>query len=118
MTQGRQTREFNFATDIAAGFLAAGQRGEPGRLYNIGSGQEIAMRDLATTILDLMGNPIEAELGALPDRPTEIWRMYCDSSRARNELGWAPQVPLEEGLRRTIAWYTEELSRSSSSFAV
>lgn len=118
MTQGRQTREFNYATDIAAGFVAAALHGAPGELYNIGSGQEVAMRDLATTILDLMGNPIEAELGALPDRPTEIWRMYCDSTRARTELGWAPRVDLAEGLRRTVEWYARELSRPDSSFAV
>ena len=118
MTQGRQTREFNYATDIAAGFLAAGLRGEPGRLYNIGCGEEVSMADLATTILRLMGDPIVAELGALPDRPTEIWRMHSDATRARAELGWAPEIGLEEGLLRTIAWYTTELGRDQSSFAV
>ena len=118
MTQGRQTREFNYATDIAAGFLAAGLRGEPGRLYNIGCGQEVSMADLATTVLRLMGDPIEAQLGALPDRPTEIWRMFADASRARSELGWRPEVSLEDGLRKTIEWYTAELSRDQSSFAV
>jgi nucleoside-diphosphate-sugar epimerase len=118
MTQGRQTREFNYASDIAAGFLAAGLRGEPGRLYNLGCGQEVSMAELATTILGLMGDPIKAQLGALQDRPTEIWRMYADAARAREELGWAPEVPLAEGLARTIAWYTAELSRDQSSFAV
>jgi nucleoside-diphosphate-sugar epimerase len=118
MTQGKQTREFNYATDVAAGFLAAGLRGEPGRLYNIGCGHEVSMADLATTVLRLMGDPITAELGALPDRPTEIWRMHADSSRARTELGWAPEVELEEGLRRTIAWYTAELERDQSSYVV
>jgi UDP-glucose 4-epimerase len=118
MTQGRQTREFNYATDLAAGFIAAALRGRPGRLYNIGCGQEITMADLATTILRLMGDPITAELGVLPDRPTEIWRMHADATRARTELGWAPEVELEDGLRRTIAWYTAELDRDQSSFAV
>jgi UDP-glucose 4-epimerase len=118
MTQGKQTREFNYATDIAEGFLAAGLRGEPGRLYNIGCGQEVSMAELATTVLRLMGNPIVAELGVLPDRPTEIWRMHADAGRARDELGWTPSVSLEEGLTRTIAWYTAELARDQSSFAV
>jgi UDP-glucose 4-epimerase len=118
MTQGKQTREFNFASDLAAGFLAAGLHGQPGRLYNLGCGEEVSMRDLAATVLKLMGDPVEAQFGALPDRPTEIWRMYADSSRARTELGWAPQVGLAEGLQRTISWYTNELSRAQSSFAV
>jgi nucleoside-diphosphate-sugar epimerase len=118
MTQGKQTREFNFASDLAAGFLAAGLHGRPGRLYNLGCGEEVSMRDLAATILKLMNDPVEAQFGALPDRPTEIWRMYADSSRARTELGWSPQVGLAEGLQRTISWYTNELSRDQSSFAV
>ena len=120
MTQGRQTREFNYVTDIAAGFIAAGLHGEPGRLYNIGGGEEteVSMRDLATTVLRLMGDPIEAEFGALPDRPTEIWRMYAENTRAREELGWRPEVSLEEGIRRTVEWYSEEFSRGTSSFAL
>jgi nucleoside-diphosphate-sugar epimerase len=118
MTQGRQTREFNYVTDLARGFVAAVLRGEPGRLYNLGCGDEVSMADLATTLLRLMGDPITAQLGALPDRPTEIWRMHADASRARAELGWQPQVTLEEGLQRTVAWYRQELERDQSSFAV
>jgi nucleoside-diphosphate-sugar epimerase len=118
MTQGRQTREFNYAPDLARGFVAAALRGVPGRVYNLGCGQEVSMAELATTVLRLMGDPISAELGALPDRPTEIWRMYADSTRAREELGWSSDVGLEEGLRQTIAWYTAELARDQSSFAV
>ncbi|MBW8801355.1 MAG: SDR family NAD(P)-dependent oxidoreductase [Streptomyces sp.] len=116
MTKGLQTREFNYVDDLAAGFVAAAVTpGVEGQLFNLGGGQEISMRDLATTLLDLLGNPVVPEFGALPERPTEIWRMHCDSSRARAVLGWAPEVDLEEGLRRTIAWYEEELTRSESS---
>jgi len=76
------------------------------------------MADLATTLLRLMGDPITAQLGALPDRPTEIWRMHADASRSRDELGWVPRISLEEGLRRTVDWYRNELTRDQSSFAV
>jgi nucleoside-diphosphate-sugar epimerase len=118
MTQGRQTREFNFVDDLADGFLAlATTDGIEGELFNLGGGEEIAMRDLATTILDLMDNPIEPEFGALPERPTEIWRMYCDNDRIRQRTGWAPKTSLKEGLRRTIDWYTSELAGAGSSFA-
>jgi nucleoside-diphosphate-sugar epimerase len=119
MTQGRQTREFNFVEDIAAGFVcAATTEGIEGEIFNIGCGEEVSMRDLATNILEVMGNPIEADFGALPDRPTEIWRMFADSTKARTILGWKPEVPLEEGLRRTVEWYRAELARPQSSFAV
>jgi nucleoside-diphosphate-sugar epimerase len=117
MTQGRQTREFNYVEDLADGFVRlASTPGIEGELFNLGCGEEVSMRDLATTILDLMGNPIEPQLGALPDRPTEIWRMYCDSSKARERLGWAPEHSLREGLQKTIEWYRRELESPSSLF--
>ena len=117
MTQGRQTREFNFVEDLADGFLLAGTvEGIDGELLNLGCGEEVSMRDLATTILDLMGNPVEPQFGALPDRPTEIWRMFCDSTRAREKLGWAPKHSLEEGLEKTIAWYRSEADKPDSQF--
>ena len=115
MTQGRQTREFNFASDLADGFVKAGTVPDlEGEIINIGCGEEVSMRALAETILDLMGNPIEAEFGALPDRPTEIWRMYCDNTKARTLLGWKPSHTLREGLAKTIEWYEAELSGDSS----
>jgi nucleoside-diphosphate-sugar epimerase len=119
MTEGRQTREFNYVEDLAAGFALAGTaEGVEGEVINLGCGEEVSMRDLATTILDIMGNPIEAQLGALPDRPTEIWRMYCDNTKARELLGWKPEHSLAEGLEKTITWYRAELDHDGSSFAV
>lgn len=117
MTQGRQTREFNYVDDLAAGVVLAGTvPGIDGELFNLGCGEEVSMHDLAQLILDLMGNPIEAEFGALPDRPTEIWRMYCDASKARQSLGWAPAWALKDGLAATIEWYRRELEVPGSVF--
>ncbi|HEY1636133.1 MAG TPA: GDP-mannose 4,6-dehydratase [Acidimicrobiales bacterium] len=119
MTQGFQTREFNFAEDLADGFVrAATAPGLEGQVVNLGGGQEVSMRDLARTILDLMGNPIAAEFGALPDRPTEIPRMYSDTRKTRDLLGYVPSHSLEAGLERTIAWYRAELDHHSSPFGL
>jgi nucleoside-diphosphate-sugar epimerase len=117
MTQGRQTREFNYVEDLADGFIrAATSDGVEGEIINLGCGEEISMRDVATTILDVMGNPIEARFGALPERPTEIMRMYCDSTKARTMLGWAPQHSLRDGLAKTIEWYRAELEAPGSPY--
>ena len=117
MTQGRQTREFNYVEDLADGFvLAATTAGVEGEIFNIGGGEEISMRDVATTILDVMGNPIEPHFGALPERPTEIMRMYCDSTKARERLGWSPGHSLREGLSKTIDWYRRELEMPGSPY--
>jgi nucleoside-diphosphate-sugar epimerase len=77
------------------------------------------MRDLATTVLDLMGNPIEPQFGALPERPTEVPRLAGDATKATKLLCWAPTVELEDGLRWTIDWYAAELAADrQSSFAL
>ncbi|MHB8682285.1 MAG: NAD-dependent epimerase/dehydratase family protein [Acidimicrobiales bacterium] len=117
MTQGRQTREFNYVEDVAEGIIRAGVAdGVDGELFNLGCGEDIAIRDLATLILDLMGNPVKAQFGALPDRPTEIWEMRSDSTRARRHLGWEPRHSLAQGLEKTIAWYRETLQDPRSPF--
>ena len=118
MTEGRQTREFNYVEDLADGFVrAATVPGIEGEVFNIGGGEEISMRDLATTILALMGDPIVAEFGALPERPTEIWSMRADVTRATKVLGLPPARPLRDGLEQTIAWYRRELEQSGSLFS-
>ncbi|MCU1459994.1 MAG: hypothetical protein JWO37_69 [Acidimicrobiales bacterium] len=119
MTEGRQTREFNYVEDLADGFVKlAVTPGIEGELFNLGCGEEISMRDLATTILDIMGNPVRPDFGAVPNRPTEIWRMYCDSTKARQRLGWAPSHSLRDGLEKTIDWYRRELTQRASPFAL
>ena len=118
MTQGRQTREFNYVEDLAEGFvLAATTPGVEGELFNLGCGVDVSMRDVATTILRLMGDPIEAEFGALADRPTEIWEMRCDPTKSAERLGYKARTSLEDGLARTIDWYRGELSAGRTSFA-
>jgi UDP-glucose 4-epimerase len=118
MTDGLQTREFNYVDDLAEGFLkAASVPGIEGGVFNIGGGEEISMRALAKTILELMGDPIVADFGALPNRPTEIWSMRSDTSKARDQLSLEPARPLREGLEQTIAWYRQELEKSGSLFS-
>jgi len=118
MTKGTQTREFNYVDDLVEGFLrAATVPGIENEIVNIGGGEEISMKDLAIRILRLMGDPIEAEIGALPERPTEIPVMRSDTSKAARLLGTSTPRSLDEGLLRTIDWYRQELGGSTSSFS-
>jgi len=117
MTRGIQTREFNFVEDLADGFLKAGLAPDiEGEIINLGCGEEVSMRNVAETILELLGNPVAPEFGALPDRPTEIWRMYSDNAKARGLLGWGPTHSLRDGLAKTVDWYRAELAGGGSSF--
>jgi len=102
-TQGVQTREFNYVDNIVDGFLAAATVDPvPVQVINIGSNREIAIRDLIRKIHEQTGSKSELRIGALPNRPTEIWRMCADHDRADKLLGWKPKIDFEEGLARTI----------------
>lgn len=119
MTQGRQTREFNYVEDLVDGMVrAAATPGIEGQLLNLGCGEDVSIREVTTLVLDLLGNPVRAHFGALPERPTEIWTMRSDATRARDLLGWKPQHSLSDGLHKTIAWYRRELEDPDSPFIV
>ena len=122
-TKGEQTREFNYVGNIVDGLvLAAMHTGKVEGVMNLAAGEEVPIRDLVTKIAELTDTQSRIEIGALPYRPTEIWRMYADSTRARQTLGWEPRVFLEEGLKKTIDWfreyYREELSAQAAAARV
>jgi nucleoside-diphosphate-sugar epimerase len=115
-TKGEQTREFNYVENIVDGLILAAEH--PGPIngpVNLAAGEEVPIRDLVLTIAELTETQSAIEIGALPYRPTEIWRMYADSSRARELLGWRPSVHLREGLRLTVEWFREYLRESVAS---
>ena len=77
---------------------------------NLASGEEVAIRDLVKKIAALTRTKSSIEIGALEYRPTEIWRMFADSTRARTLIGWTPKVGLDEGLERTVNWFRQYLA--------
>jgi nucleoside-diphosphate-sugar epimerase len=110
-TKGEQTREFNYVGNLIDGMILAANR--PDRIdevINLAGGEEVAIRDLVQKVAELTGSTSLLEVGALPYRPTEIWRMFADSTRARERLGWKPAVSLAEGLVRTIDWFRQYLT--------
>ncbi len=105
-TEGKQTREFNYVDNVVDAFLKAAEiKSPPEEVINIGSGQEISVRDLVKKIHKLSGSRSELRIGSLPNRPTEIWRMCAANKRAEYALKWKPGVSFDEGLKRTIEWY-------------
>jgi nucleoside-diphosphate-sugar epimerase len=108
MTGGEQTRDFTYVDDVVEGYIRASISEKAiGQTINLGTGEENHIKDVVLKVLELMGNPVRPLIGALPYRPGEVWRLCSDSSKARELLDWQPQVSLEDGLRKTIAWYTE-----------
>jgi UDP-glucose 4-epimerase len=113
-TPGEQTREFNFVTNLTDGMIQAAQHsGEIEGPMNLAGGEEVPIRDLVRKIAELTESRSVVEIGALPYRPNEIWRMRGDATRARQVLGWKPRVSLEEGLRITIDWCRDQIARGN-----
>jgi len=109
MTAGEQTRDFTYVDDVVEGYIRASISEKAiGQTINLGAGEEHSIKHMVLKVLELMGHPVRPLIGALPYRPREIWRLCSDSGRAREMLGWWPQVSLEGGLRKTIEWYTEQ----------
>lgn len=113
MTRGDQTREFNYVSDIVHAFMCAAYRYEKccGEIINVGNGREYTVFDVALKITDMTGSPIRLLRGAIPKRPGEAVRFFSDHRKARVLLQWKPSVSLDQGLRKTIAWYREHFKR-------
>lgn len=107
MTGGEQERDFVYVEDVVEGFVRAADDAYPaavGETINLSSGRGVSIREVVALILEIMGHPVKAVLGALPYREGEMWQQSGDNTRARRLLDWAPRVGLREGLERTIVW--------------
>jgi GDP-L-fucose synthase len=100
---GTPTREFLFAEDAAEAILLAAERYDSPEPVNLGSGQEISIRDLAREIARLVG--FEGRIVWDSTRPNGQPRRALDVTRAREEFGFVAKTSLEDGLRRTVEWY-------------
>src|SRR5712692_10052379 len=102
---GRQRRSFLHVTDVVEGLLLLAQHGVPGEPVNFGHPDEIAIAALARLLMDLSG--VHVEIINDSSKPSGPHRHLLDTSRARRDLNWQPQVTLQQGLIDTIAWYRQ-----------
>jgi UDP-glucose 4-epimerase len=105
---GSQTRDYIYVEDVAEAFCAAATCELPAagvvdaRAFNVGTGAETSVLDLARMLASVAG--IEARIEHAAKRPGELQRSVLDPSKARRLLGWRASVQLREGLARTVAW--------------
>lgn len=104
---GMNVRDWLHVHDHADGIEAALLRGMSGQVYNVGGGNERTNREITEIILDELGLGWGDSVREVTDRPGHDRRYSISCARARQELGWQPQVDFGAGLRETIGWYRE-----------
>jgi UDP-glucose 4-epimerase len=102
---GRQTRDFTFVDDAVSATVSAGSRGIPGAVYNIGGGSRVSLLEVFEVIGRVVGRALRVE--ALEAQRGDMRDTYADTRRACADLGFAPTVTLEQGLRAQRDWMTE-----------
>jgi len=104
------TRDFNFVADTVAAFLAVadGEDKLIGEVLNAGSGREVSIGDLVTTIARIMGTEVEVRQDDTRLRPeaSEVMRLLADRSKLHAATGWEPTHSLEDGLAVTAEWFS------------
>lgn len=113
---GQQTMDFVFTEDIARANLLAAASNATDEVFNIGSGTETSLVELASALQRAMGSDLKLEFGP-PRGVNSVTRRQADISSARKQLSWKPEIDLDEGLRRLVAWWQSERALASEAGA-
>jgi dTDP-glucose 4,6-dehydratase len=103
---GLQIRDWLYVEDHCRAIQRLLEKGRPGEIYNIGGNRSLTNREVVGRILSTLGKP-ESLMQTVTDRPGHDRRYALSSEKIARETGWQPETTFEEGLRRTIAWYSE-----------
>lgn len=104
---GTSSRDYTYVDDVIDGVMASIERVEGYRIYNLGEEKTIELCRLVDVIARALGR--EARLDFRPAQPGDVRTTFADVSRARAELGYAPRVGIEEGVRRFVEWYRKTI---------
>jgi len=99
---GGQTRDFTFVADAVAATLAAGERGVPGRAYNIGGGSRVSLNEVLDIVGRVTGKALQINRG--PAQKGDVRDTYADTSLAKADLGFRPTVSLVDGIAEEYRW--------------
>jgi len=110
---GTQKRDFDYVDDVVDAFLRAGAMEEAdGQVFNLGGDAPVSLLELARTLVEIAGHGAYVLSPFPPERKRiDIGDFYADTTKIRRALGWAPKVPLRDGLERTIDYYRRHRDR-------
>mmetsp|Transcript_30123 Transcript_30123/g.39668 ORF Transcript_30123/g.39668 Transcript_30123/m.39668 type:complete len:416 (+) Transcript_30123:348-1595(+) len=101
---GSSSRDYTYIDDIVDGVVRSIDQPQGYQIYNLGNGNPIGLRRFISIVEETVGK--DAIIRQLPDQPGDVPRTCADISKARNMLGYSPKVNFEEGIRRTVEWYS------------
>jgi len=107
--KGDNIREWLFVSDCAGAVFSVLDHGEPGDIFNVGSGEEKTNMEVVRRILHLMGKS-ETLIEFVKDRPGHDHRYSLDSTKIRKQLGWGELFPFEKGIKETVEWYMDNMT--------
>ena len=116
-SDGQNVRDYFYVEDGAAAYLLLAEKlaenpALHGEAFNFSTETRVTVLELVQQLLDLMGSPLEPDVRN--ESSHEIRHQSLSAAKARRELGWRPLFTLDEGLRKTVQWYTEFLARRAA----
>jgi dTDP-glucose 4,6-dehydratase len=104
--QSQNRREWIHVDDHCRAIAAVLERGESGETYNVGTGDERSIEDVADAVLELLVKPATLKT-YVQDRPGHDRRYLLDHGKVARTLAWSPRIGFSDGLRSTVAWYAD-----------
>ena len=101
-------RDFCDVRDVVRAYVMLITHGEPGVVYNVGSGTSHAIQDLLDALLRMSRVPIEVRIDPKRMRPSEVPEVICDSTRIHGQTGWQPTIPIEQSLHDILEYWRQE----------
>ncbi|MDE7366015.1 MAG: NAD(P)-dependent oxidoreductase [Lachnospiraceae bacterium] len=110
-TKGEQMWDYLYCEDAARAFYLAAEQGIDGSVYCIGSGQVRPLAEYITVIRDTIDKNIEIGFGEVPYYDKQVMYLCADIENLQQDTGFQPEISFEEGIRRTVQWYKEEMKK-------
>jgi GDP-4-dehydro-6-deoxy-D-mannose reductase len=103
-------RDFTDVRDVVRAYRLLVERGEPGEVYNVCSGEDLPVREVAEQLIALSGREMRIELDPERLRPVDLPALRGDNAKLRAATGWSPEIPLSQTLADLLAWWRERVA--------
>lgn len=109
LTPGGQRWDYLFGPDAAAAIFAVAERDDACGIFNLGSGEAHALREIIEMIRDMIDPKLPLGFGEAPYRPDQVMHLEADITRLQTATGWTPATKLKDGLQQTVEWHKQQI---------